>query len=69
MTLYSASVRDRAMNVQEGILWAVNKEITFWQAPHIAGVSPRRKRRRAPTNGFVGKSETIRQVSNQLTKS
>ena len=45
MALYPASVRERAMKVEEVILRALNKQITFWQAAHIAGVSPRHLRR------------------------
>jgi len=45
MTVYPASARERAMQVQEVILRAVNKKITFWEAAYIARVSPRHLRR------------------------
>ena len=45
MALYPASARERAMKVQEVILRAMNKQITFWQAAHIARISPRHLRR------------------------
>src|SRR5579859_1418380 len=45
MTVYPASARERAMKVQEVILRAVNKQITFWEAAYIARVSPRHLRR------------------------
>jgi len=45
MAVYPASARERAMKVQEVILRALNKQITFWEAAHIAGISPRHLRR------------------------
>src|SRR6266436_7652107 len=45
MALYPASARERAMKVQEVILRAMNKQITFWEAAHIARISPRHLRR------------------------
>lgn len=45
MAVYPASARERAMKVQEVILRALNKQITFWQAAHIARISPRHLRR------------------------
>jgi hypothetical protein len=45
MAVYPASARERAMKVQEVILRAVNKQITFWEAAHIARISPRQLRR------------------------
>ena len=45
MALYPASARERAMKVQEVILRALNKQITFWEAAHIARISPRQLRR------------------------
>jgi hypothetical protein len=45
MAVYPASARERAMKVQQVILRALNKQITFWQAAHIACISPRHLRR------------------------
>jgi transposase len=45
MSVYPASARERAMKVQEVILRALNKQLTFWQAAHIARISPRHLRR------------------------
>ena len=36
---------ERTMKVQEVILRAMNKQITFWEAAHIARISPRHLRR------------------------
>jgi hypothetical protein len=44
MAVYPASVRER-LKVQEVILRAVNKQITSWEAAHIARISPRQLRR------------------------
>jgi transposase len=45
MVIYSARARERAMKVQEVILRALSKQITFWQAAHIARLSPRQLQR------------------------
>src|SRR5437867_1552157 len=45
MAVYPASARERAMKVEEVILRALSKQITFWQAAHIARISPRHLRR------------------------
>lgn len=45
MLVYAASARERAMKVQEVILRALSKQITFWEAAHIARISPRHLRR------------------------
>ena len=45
MAIYSARARERAMKVQDVILRALSKQITFWQAAHIARLSPRQLRR------------------------
>jgi hypothetical protein len=45
MALYPASARERAMKVEEVILRALGKQITFWQAAHTARFSPRRLQR------------------------
>lgn len=45
MTVYPASARERAMKVEQVILRALSGKITFWQAAHIAGLSPRHLRR------------------------
>ena len=36
---------ERAMKVQEGILRAMGKKITWWQAAEIIGISDRQMRR------------------------
>jgi len=57
MADYPASARERAMKVEEVILRALSKQITFWQAAHIARVSPRHLRRlyeRYRRHGFDG---------------
>ena len=45
MVVYSKRARERAMKVEEVILEALSGKITFWQAAHIARVSPRHLRR------------------------
>jgi transposase len=45
MAVYSASARERAMKIEQVILRALSKQITFWQAAHIARISPRHLRR------------------------
>ena len=45
MVIYTARARERAMKVQEVILRVLSKQITFWQAAHIARLSPRQLRR------------------------
>ncbi len=45
MELYSRAAVERAMKVQEVILRAVAKKITWWQAAEIIGVSDRSMRR------------------------
>src|SRR5438128_3326488 len=45
MAVYPASARERAMKVEEVILRALGKQITFWRAAHIARISPRHLRR------------------------
>jgi hypothetical protein len=39
MESYSKAARERAMKVQEVILRAVAKKITWWQAAEIIGIS------------------------------
>ena len=43
--IYTVRARERAMKVQEVILRVLSKQITFWQAAHIARLSPRQLRR------------------------
>ena len=43
--VYPGSVRERAMKVQEVILRAVSKQITFWEAAQILRMTPRHLRR------------------------
>src|SRR5467141_3197566 len=45
MAVYPASARERAMKIEQVILRALSKQITFWQAAHIARISPRHLRR------------------------
>jgi len=46
MDCYSKAAMERAMKVQEVILRALAKEITWWQAAEIIGISDRSMRRR-----------------------
>src|SRR5215831_2601033 len=45
MESYSRAATERAMKVQEVILRAVGKKITWWQAAEIIGISDRQMRR------------------------
>lgn len=45
MESYSRAATERAMKVQEVILRAVAKKITWWQAAEIIGISDRQMRR------------------------
>ena len=45
MKLYSEAAMERAMKVQEVILRAIGKRITWWQAAEILGISCRSMRR------------------------
>src|SRR6202021_156876 len=45
MEFYSKAAMERAMKVQEVILRALAKKITWWQAAEIIGISDRHKRR------------------------
>jgi transposase len=45
MAVYPASAQERAMKIEQVILRALSKQITFWQAAHIARISPRHLRR------------------------
>lgn len=57
MVRYPARARERAMKVEEVILRAVSKQITFWQAARILRISPRHLRRlyaRYRFRGFDG---------------
>jgi len=45
MASYPQKVRERAMRVEEVILRAVSKQLTFWQAAQILRYSPRHLRR------------------------
>ncbi len=45
MTLYSKAAMERAMKVQEVILRAISKQMTWWQAAEVLGLSPRQLRR------------------------
>jgi transposase len=57
MASYPHQARERAMKVEEVILRAVSKQITFWQAAYILRMSPRHLRRvlqRYRHSGFDG---------------
>ena len=57
MESYSKAATERAMKVQEVILRAVAKKITWWQAAEIIGISDRQMRRwryRCEEFGFRG---------------
>jgi hypothetical protein len=45
MVSYSMAAMERAMKVQEVILRAIAKRITWWQAAEIIGISARHMRR------------------------
>ena len=45
MSYYGASAKERTMKVQEVILRAMGKKITWWQAAEILGISDRQMRR------------------------
>jgi transposase len=45
MDSYSRTATERAMKVQEVILRAMAKKITWWQAAEIIGISDRQMRR------------------------
>src|SRR5437879_8155187 len=45
MVCYSRTAMERAMKVQEVILRAIAKKITWWQAAEIIGISDRQMRR------------------------
>jgi transposase len=45
MVSYSKAAMERAMKVQEVILRAMAKRITWWQAAEIIGISDRHMRR------------------------
>ena len=45
MVVYSKAAMERAMKVQEVILRAMAKKITWWQAAEIIGISDRQMRR------------------------
>ena len=45
MTVYSEAAMERAMKVQEVILRAMGKRITWWQAAEVLGISARQMRR------------------------
>lgn len=57
MTDYGAAAMERTMKIQEVILRAVGKRITWWQAAEIIGISDRQMRRwkqRYETYGYDG---------------
>src|SRR3990170_5608406 len=45
MQFYTAAAMERAMKIQEVILRAIGKRITWWQAAEIIGISDRQMRR------------------------
>jgi transposase len=57
MESYSKAAMERAMKVQEVILRAIAKKITWWQVAEIIGISDRSMRRwreRYEQHGFEG---------------
>jgi transposase len=57
MKFYSEAAMERAMKIQEGILRAIAKKITWWQAAEIIGISARQMRRwkeRYEEHGYDG---------------
>jgi len=57
MKLYSGAAMERAMKVQEVILRAIGKRITWWQAAEVLGISDRQMRRwkrRYELHGYDG---------------
>ena len=57
MEFYSGAAVERAMKIQEGILRAMAKKITWWQASEIIGNSDRHMRRwnlLTTPSGFAG---------------
>jgi transposase len=57
MQLYSGAAMERAMKVQEVILRAIGKRITWWQAAEVLGISDRQMRRwkgRYEQHGYDG---------------
>src|SRR6266852_4307924 len=57
MDCYSKAAMERAMKVQEGILRALAKKITWWQAAELIGISDRSMRRwhqRYQEHGYDG---------------
>jgi hypothetical protein len=51
---YPRAAVERAMKVQEVILRAMAKKITWWQAAEIIGLSDRQMRRSTPANKLAG---------------
>ncbi|MGH2509939.1 MAG: helix-turn-helix domain-containing protein, partial [Ktedonobacteraceae bacterium] len=45
MSYYGATAQERAMKIQEVILRAMAKKITWWQAAEIIGITDRQMRR------------------------
>ena len=57
MKFYTEAAMERAMQVQEVILRAIGKRITWWQAAEILGISCRSMRRwkcRYEQHGYDG---------------
>src|SRR5215470_3228125 len=68
MESYSKAATERAMKVQDVILRAVAKKITWWQAAEIIGISDRSMRRwreRYEEFGFRGLFSAVGQVLGQ----
>ena len=57
MTYYGVTARERTMKVQEVILRAMAKKLTWWQAAEVLGISDRQMRRwkkRSEAYGYDG---------------
>src|SRR3990167_7472551 len=64
MKLYTEAAGERAMKIQEVILRAIGKRITWWQAAEILGISDRQMRRwkrRYERGGYDGLFDRRRQ--------
>jgi hypothetical protein len=61
MGFYSKAAMERAMKVQEVILRAMAKKITWWQAAEIIGISDRHQSLTSP--GFPQKRPAIVQIN------
>ncbi len=69
MHSYPRAAVERMMNVQEVILRAMAKKITWWQAAEIIGMSDRQMRRlhwRYREHGYDGQLDALRSLRQQV---